>query len=332
MIAVLGATGFIGSHLLAYLLDDGAEIVAVYRNKASIAKSEKILQLYNIGNDRIQRQLKWAYADISDIFSLKKIFENVTYIYNCAGFVSFCPSDKESLFETNVKGTAAIVDAALETGISKICHVSSIATLGSLPEGELHDETIIWNGNKNRSFYSITKHLAENEMWRGAAENLPTVIVCPSIILGEKSVHDPGNAIFRSLKNRLSFYSKGAAGFVDVKDVCKAMMRLMQSEIIEEKLIISGVNLSYHDLFSRIARSYGRKSKLKKAPSILLSLTWRFLWLCSLVNRKKPTITKETVRSSKSTCFYSNSKSVEILGLKYTPIDETIARLTKFYN
>jgi len=331
MIAVTGATGFIGSHLLAYLLLDGSNVIGVCRNKESIKKAEEVLNLYNIDEGVIQSQLEWVEADVRDVFALSEIFSEVDYVYNCAGMVSFHPKDRDALISTNVKGTASVVDAAMASCVRKVCHVSSIAALGELPDGELHDEDVMWNGEKNRSFYSLTKHSAENEMWRGVAENLSTVIISPSVVLGEIPGERAGAGLFTSIKNGLSFYTVGATGFVDVRDVCKAMLRAMQSDLTDEKLIVSAGNYSYQDVLSRIARSYGIKKKLRKASPFLLSVFWRLTHLYSFFSRTSPLITKETARSANSVSFYNNAKSIEILGFKYTALDDTIKRLTKYY-
>ena len=79
--------------------------------------------------------------------------------------------------------------------------------------------------------YAISKYEGEMEVWRGIAEGLDAVIVNPSVIIGKNAGFEGSGAIFKLVKDGLSFYTRGATGIVDVEDVAKSMILLMDSEI-----------------------------------------------------------------------------------------------------
>ena len=84
--------------------------------------------------------------------------------------VSLDAGDGRELLNTNVQGTANVVNAALEKDIGRLCYVSSIGALGYEADHELIDEETPWDSSKNKSVYSKSKYEAEREVWRGMAE------------------------------------------------------------------------------------------------------------------------------------------------------------------
>ena len=182
MILVTGGTGLVGSHLLHFLLKNGEKVKATYRAEASLQKAKNVFHKYN--SDQLFNQINWVQADIADYFSLEDIFEDITHVYHCAAVVSFDRRKSDKMYEINVDGTKNMVNLSLSNGVTKFCHVSSVASLGSYADGRCTDEEAIWTHSSETSYYSITKYYAENEVWRGAEEGLNTVIVNPATILG----------------------------------------------------------------------------------------------------------------------------------------------------
>ena len=103
-------------------------------------------------------------------------------VYHCAAEVDLRDKNPNSIIATAEKGTENIVNAALALGVEKFCHVSSVAALGKPVEGDITEDSFEDFSFKN-SPYSIGKHLAEQQVWRGNAEGLKVVVVSPSIIL-----------------------------------------------------------------------------------------------------------------------------------------------------
>ena len=89
MVLVTGATGLVGSHLAIFLLENGQNIRAIYREIKSIDKTKLVFELHNKAHlfDKIQ----WVQADITDIPALDIAFANIEYVYHCAALVSFDP-------------------------------------------------------------------------------------------------------------------------------------------------------------------------------------------------------------------------------------------------
>jgi dihydroflavonol-4-reductase len=317
MILVTGGTGLVGSHLITALIQQGKEVKAIYRNTIpQFAGSDKA---------------KWLQADILDILSLENVMEEVDYIYHCAAIVSFNPKSKDILNRTNIEGTANIVNAALGAGVKKLLFVSSVAALGRIRKDPLINESMNWSKETSNSEYGKTKYLAEMEVWRGAAEGLPSVVVNPTIILGESDWTKGSTKIFQSVYNEFPWYTEGVSGFVDVKDVVKAMILLMESEVVSERFVLSADNISYKQLFDEIAKGFGKRPPHKKVTPFIANLVWRYEKLKGYLTGVDPLLTKETVSTAQAKVYFDNNKlRKQFPQFNYTPLPETVQRICNY--
>jgi nucleoside-diphosphate-sugar epimerase len=165
------------------------------------------------------------------------------------------------------------------------------------------------------------------------AEGLNAVIINPSTILGESSNWDQGSArLIKVVHGEFPFYTEGITGWVDVQDVVKAAYMLMQSDISDERFIISAGNHAYKEIFTTMAKEMGRKPPHIKAGRLLSGMVWRWNEFRNAVLGSKITVTKETARAARRKVFYNNRKLIEFLpAFEYQPLNMTIARMAAAY-
>lgn len=322
MILITGGTGFLGSHVLRELVDKGKEVRCVYRNK-----------ILNNVSVHLAKYIDWQPADLLDITSLEQALEGVDEVYHCAGMVSFKPADRSKLYQVNVTGTANLVNTCLEKNIHKFVHVSSVAALGRITPGGVIDESCEWANNRKNSFYAVTKHEGEMEVWRGMAEGLPAVIVNPSILIGSSSGwEDAFSHLIRKCYNGFSWYTKGVNGFVNVADVARAMVALADRDITGERFILNGDNWSYEQLFSSVHQALNTGCKLKYATPWMGEIIWRLEKMRGIFTGKDPAVTRETARTASLKIYYKNDKLKEFLpGFQYTSLEKTIEDTCKSF-
>ena len=307
MILVTGATGLVGSHLLVQLLQENEEVKALFRSEKQIEKVKNVFAFHN--QLTLFDKINWVKGDITDIPSLEIAFENVTHVYHCAALISFDPSDEDELRKINIEGTANVVNCCIDFGVKKLCHVSSIAALGNPKE---HETTITeeteWNPEELHSDYAITKYGAEMEVWRGHQEGLEVVIVNPGVIFGYGFPKKGSDVIIQSVKNGLSFYTKGNIGIVAVEDVTKCMIQLMKSSINGERYTLVGENISTKILLDFISEELKVKKPSIEASKWMTSIAWRMDWLISKLLNRKRKLARSTATSSHSTTTFDTSK------------------------
>lgn len=331
MILITGSTGLLGSHLIYKLLISGEKVKALVRENSNLESIKKTISFYSEEYEKLFKEIEWVKGDVLDIISLDEAMQGVDNVYHCAGLVSFAPNDKEKLFEINIKGTANVVNVALKNKIKKLCHVSSIASLGRDGTKNLITEKSQWNDSANNTNYAVSKYYGELEVWRGIQEGLNAVIVNPSIILGPGNWEKGSSQLFLSISKGQKYYLEGANSYVDIKDLVNIMLLLMKSNIENERFIISSENVSYYDLFNMMAKSLGKKTNFKKAGFFVAELAWRLEKLRSKITKSQPLITKETIRTAKGTHYYSNEKVIQTLDYKFIPISKSIEEICKVF-
>lgn len=316
MILITGGTGFLGSHLLHELIHSGKEVRCIYRKR-----------ILNNVPVHLAKYVDWQPADLLDTASLEDALQGVEEVYHCAGMVSFNPQDRQKMYQTNVTGTANLVNACVAQGIKKLVHVSSVAALGRTISGAAIDENDEWQNSRKNSFYATTKRDGEMEVWRGMAEGLSVIIVNPSILIGPStSWEDAFAALIKKCYQGFPWYTRGVNGFVNVRDVARAMVSLAGVNLSGERFILNGDNWSYEKLFRRIHHHLGSHVKLKCASPWMGELIWRLEKMKSFFSGQAPAVTRETAKTASLKTFYNNDKIKKALPhFSFTPLENTIA-------
>ncbi|MGK0233319.1 NAD-dependent epimerase/dehydratase family protein [Candidatus Marifrigoribacter sp. Uisw_064] len=331
MILVTGGTGLLGSHLLYFLLKEGNKVRAIHRKSSNFNRVKKVFSYYDIDSEEQFNKIEWVEANITDVPVLELAFKGITEVYHTAAFISFNPKHFSTLLKTNVEGTANIVNLCLSYQIKKLCHVSSIATLGAAKNEALINEENEYNPEDDTSVYAITKQGADMEVWRGTQEGLNAVIVKPGLILGSGHWSSTSSSIFNNSYKGIPYYTTGGVGLVDVQDVVKAMMSLMKSDITNDHFILVGENSSYQNLLTKIAANFQKKGPKKGIPKWALLMYCNFDWLMHTLFKTKIKFIKGMVPSLYTTTSYSSEKIKNNLDFKFSPIDETLQRVCENY-
>jgi dihydroflavonol-4-reductase len=313
MILVTGATGFLGSEVAKQLVLQGTRIRCTRRSTSVVPAL--LVPLHD--------NIEWVEADLMDIFLLEDALNGITQVYNCAAWVSLRQADKEQMINTNVIGTGNLVNLCLQNNI-RLVHVSSIAAVGQAKPGELTTEKHHLDQALERDGYAISKLESEMEVWRGIAEGLDAVIVNPSIIIGPNAGTEGSGALFETVRKGLKFYTTGSAGFVDVEDVAKCMIALMDSKVHSERFIISAENISYKEITSEIARGFGLKPPSTLAKPWMMELAWRGAAFAGFITNSAPSIDKVAAKAASVTKILDNSKIKKAINIEFKPLSESI--------
>lgn len=320
-IFITGASGLLGSYLIRDLLKKQVQIIALYRKEKC-----------NLLTDEEVDKVEWIQGDILDVDVLQHAMKGCSQVYHCAGLVSFNPSRANDLMKVNVEGTANMVNVALEHGVEKFLHVSSVAAIGRKRNNQTVNETLKWDEASNPSVYGKSKYLGEMEVWRGVGEGLHAVIVNPVIILGKGDWNDGSCATFKNAYNEFPWYTEGISGFVDAADVSNAMIGLMETEVEGERFIISGENLTYREVFNMMADGFGKKQPRYKVSPLLAELVWRLVKIKSAITGEEPLLTKETAETAQQKVYFDHTKLLNALpGFQFTPLKQTIQEACQYY-
>ena len=276
--------------------------------------------------------MEWINGDILDIVSLEEAMEGMDAVIHAAAKVSFVSSQKPEIFQTNVEGTANMVNTALSAGIRRFIHISSVAALGRSASGDTVDEGKEWKESKLNTQYAISKYQAEMEVWRGIAEGLPAVIANPSTLIGYGDWNQSSCSLFKNAYREFPWYTQGVNGFVDVEDVAKAVVLLMESDTCGERFLLNGENWSFQRLFDAIADGFHKKRPAREAGAALSGIAWRLEKIKSFFTGEPSLLTKESARIARSKTYFDNGKIRKHLpDFSFTPLEKTVREACALY-
>lgn len=334
-IAVTGATGMLGAHFLTHACKHYAQITALYRNEEKIDAVKSVFLRYfpEKGLSEFSK-ITWKKTDLYDPLSTEEAIHGCDLVFNLAATVSFDGKNPNELIESNSRITETVVNACLHLGIKHLVHVSSVAALGRKEannEGLGIDESTHWEISKNNSVYAISKYRAEMEAWRGMVEGMNILVVNPPIILAPGFWQQSSGKLMPAIAKGIPFYTYGENGFVDVRDLCRAMITLVENDKWNERYIVSGIHSSYKVLFTKMANALNVKPSYIHLNKFLGNIFWRLEWLRSRLTGASPLLTKETFRSSQNKYRYLSEKIKKDANFTFTPIETTLKWMSDWY-
>jgi dihydroflavonol-4-reductase len=321
-ILVTGGSGFLGSYIIKGLVEKNFTVRAIRRSNK--------LPGYIPGE--IFDKVEWVDGDILDVISLEQAMEGVDTVIHAAAIVSFAKKDREQMYRVNVEGTANVVNMALEKNVRRLIHISSVAALGRTTSGGSVNEEKKWEESKVNTHYAKSKYKGELEVWRGISEGLNGVILNPSTILGYGDWNSSSCAIFKNIYEEFKWYTPGINGFVDVEDVARVVVSMLDNDINEQRFVVNGDNWAFKKLMDTIAEGLNKKKPSRRTTPLLLSIAWRMEKFKSFFTRKKPLLTRESARVAISQTLFENNKLLKALpGFSFTPLQQTIREASKKY-
>jgi nucleoside-diphosphate-sugar epimerase len=331
MIFISGATGMIGAHIAFALTAQGHTVRAMKRKGASVAETEKIFRFYSADADTLLQRVEWVDGDILDLPSLEEAMQGATHVYHSAAMVSFVPRERDRMVKVNGEGTANMINVAMFVGVKKFCHISSVAALGRTRDMKNIGEETWWKNDPANSWYAISKYAAEREAWRATEEGMDVIILNPAVVIGPGSPQRSSNAIFALAKKGFSWYTSGSGGFVDARDVADAAVKLMESNIVNQRFVLNAKNMTYRDFADRILKRFGHKATSREVGAFLTALMWRAEKLAAFFTGKTPRITKESAAAAREAATYTGAKITEAIGFTYRDVDTTLDEVCGYY-
>lgn len=323
MVLVTGATGILGRVIVLELLKRGKKVRATKRKSS---KLEEVYQSFSFYTDTPKEyfdKIEWVNVDFQDVISLQKALLGIEEVYHCAAKVSFNPKKEKTMYQTNIEGTKNLLYACEKSSVQKFLYVSSIAVLDGVNENGVLDETSDFNPKIDHSSYAISKHFAEMEVWRAAAEGLHTVIVNPGLIIGSGNWQQSSGTLFSEF-DKNSFTFSGGTSYVDVRDVAEISVELMERNIFGERFVLVAENAKYEEV-GNLIRYHLKKNPLKVLPNWVLTVAcWFNVFLGWLIAPLK-IANKVNITAVKECSDISSQKVKDKLGYVFTSLENSIA-------
>lgn len=231
---VTGGAGFIGSHLVTQLLADGHSVIVL--DNFSTGRPENLEHLEGNNN------LKLIQVDITELEKIKPFFHDIEWVFHLAALADIVPSIIEPVkyFQSNVNGTAMVLEAARLSGIKRFIYAASSSCYG-IPEAYPTPET---SAIKPQYPYALTKWLGEQmALHWSKVYKLPLISLRLFNVYGPRS-RTPGTygavfGVFLAQKLNNKPYTVVGEGnqtrdFTFVTDVARAFIAAAKSDITGE--------------------------------------------------------------------------------------------------
>lgn len=318
---VTGATGFVGSHVARLLSQQGAELRLLLR---STSKRDNIR---DINADH-------AIGDLRDPASLKRAMSGCDAVFHVAADYRLWAPDPRQMYQSNVDGTRAILDAARESGVKRVVYCSSVATMGfneqAIPVKESDPVTIA----DMIGHYKRSKFMAEQLALEAGKAGQNVVVVNPTTPIGEGDIKPTptGRIILDFLKRKFPAYVDTGLNLADVHQVARGHLLACERARPGERYILGGEDLTLKQLLDKLAALTGLPSPTTKVPhSVAYAFACFDEFFTGSLLGKEPRATREAVKMGRKKMFASSQKAARELGYQVTAVQPALQRAIDWF-
>lgn len=312
---ITGATGFIGTHL--------ANRLAQTKHKMSclVRATSQVDLLKELGAELIE-------GDVTNKTSIIKGMSGCDWVVHLANIYSFWEPDQRLYRKVNVEGTQNIMECALETGVTKVIHISTALIYGKPADQPFTEESAV--GPNRFSMYAQTKYEGDLIVWQMfEKKGLPLVVIYPGAVLGHGNPKATGMYIQDFIHRRVParIFDDSVLTWVHVRDVAEGILKALEKDNnIGEKYLLGAETLSMAQFNESIQDISGiPMPKLRMPDSIVMLNAALLTWIADLT--KKPPLwgmAADAVRMMKEGLSFDGSKAERELGLTYRPIRKAL--------
>jgi dihydroflavonol-4-reductase len=261
-VCVTGATGFVGAHVTAKLVQAGHEVKVTVRDRSRLRALEGV-------------DVEPVEVNVLDRRALRRAFAGCELVFHAAGLVASRPESE--VWRVNAIGPRFAVEAAARAGVRRVVVTSSVGALGPARGGRAANEQNRWPEQGTGLIYTDAKHEGElAALEAGDRLGLDVVAVNPAYVLGtalnrrlagETSTRIVANYIM----GRLPAIVDSFTNIVDVEDVARGHVLAARKGRAGEQYILGGDNLRWSDVIARVAQLSGIEHPIIVLPPAIAS-------------------------------------------------------------
>jgi nucleoside-diphosphate-sugar epimerase len=240
--------------------------------------------------------------------------------------------ERDGMFDANVRGTARVLDAAIEANVPRIVYVSSVVAFGDTA-GDTVTEEHVRPHRRFSSFYEETKVLAHEIADERIARGAPIVMVQPGGVYGPGDHSQLGEMIHQAATGKLKLKMLPHAGYLMayVDDVAAGILLAVDRGEPGESYVLGGECVTMGDLVDRAAAVAGRKGPKATMPTPLIKASAPFGRIVGPMMGFPPNL-RELIRSSDGVTYYAHdTKAREQLGYSSRPLDQGLRETIDSY-
>jgi dihydroflavonol-4-reductase len=225
----------------------------------------------------------------------------------------------------NVRGAEIAVRAAAAAGVRRIVLTSSASALGEA-QGTVGTENSVHRGSY-MSVYERSKHEGELAAFAAARDSdVDLVAVLPSSVQGPGRAGGTGRILIAYLNGKLKAFVDTRISLVDIDDTIEAHVLAAERGRRGERYVISGATITSMEALEIVSRLAGVRHSVRLLPPSVARLVGAAVEGAFRLRGRKPPVCREMIRTMLHGHNYDGSRAAEELGLRYTPVEDTLRR------
>jgi dihydroflavonol-4-reductase len=321
-VLVMGASGFLGSHVTRKLVERGDRVRVLLRESSSTRPIDDL-------------DVERHYGDIFDTDAVRAAMSGCAAVFYCVVDTRAWLRDPAPLFNTNVDGLRGVLDIAAQAGLQRFVFTSTIGAVAVGENGRSASEGDPFNWPGKGGPYIESRRQAEDLVLTYARDRgLPAVAMCVSNTYGPRDWQPTphGAMIAAAAMGRVPVYVNGVGSeVVGVEDAAEALVLAAERGTVGERYIVSERYLSQRELFGTAAQAVGARTPHIGLPKQLLYVVGAAGGLVGTLLRRDTPVNLTSVRLLDITSPLDHSKASRDLGWQPRPATEAIARAAQFY-
>ena len=314
---VTGGSGLVGGALVERLIRDGRPVVA-------LARSDDAARTLDAMGATV------AHGDVLDLASLTAAAEGCVTLFHVAGVNAMCLRDPRPMLRTNVEGSANAIRAAAASGVGRVVYTSSAAALGEA-RGTVGNEDTPHRG-RYLSDYERSKHLADGSaLALGTELGVEVVCVNPSSVQGPGRTEGSARLLLELVNGRLRALVDTWISLVDIDDCTEGHLLAEARGTPGERYVLNGASLTTRDAVELLRDLWGRPERIRWLPNVAASVGGALAEAWGRVSGREVPVCREAVRTLLHGHRYDGSRAERELGLRPTPLRETLERTLRWY-
>ena len=318
---VTGGNGFVGSAVIRRLLAAGHSVRTLVRPGSNVRMLEGL-------------PVERVVGDLSSRTILHDALLDCQWVFHVAALYAYWGYSWDEFYRANVEGTRNVLEATALTGVERIVHTSSIASLGIPPGGQAGNEDSPVTLKDMLSDYKKSKFLAEQVVREQVSQGKQVIIVNPAapVGVGDYKPTQTGKMIVDFLNGRMPAYVDTGLTIVDVDDVANGHLLAMEKGKVGERYILGGENLSLKQVLDLLSEVSGKPRVRAQIPRGV-ALAWAYLdtGIAHLNPRHVPSATPAAVRVSSKKEYFSSLKASRDLGYTFIPAKDALNKAVEWY-
>jgi dihydroflavonol-4-reductase len=319
-VLVTGATGFLGRHVVAGLLDADRAPVRILCRSARHPWT---------GDPRVQA----VEGDIKDSAAVSRAMAGIRMVLHLAGRVRRGPGAFEELRSVLVEGTRHVCEAASKSPGTRIVLASSSGTIAVSRDAVVHDESAPWaEALAARWPYYLAK-IEQEKLALSYSERagLDVVVLNPSILLGPGDVNRSStNDVRVFLARKIPNVPSGGLNFVDVRDAARAFVEAIGKGKRGQRYLLGGHTMSIREYFALLERVSGVRAPRLAMPEWLARAGAALMRSTSRLMGSEFPIDDASVEMAYRYWYCDSSRAREELGFAVRSAEETLRDTVEF--